>query len=177
MKPLLIAALAILGFSLTGLAEEANGVRLTAQKTLLEKNKDRDGSPYWDTVDKALGLKVNIRNVSFKDIPEGTLEHIVIVKRWGSSPVRYESFTGTDNLPPLGKSAEANLTVGKVALGGYEGLGYNNKYYQDSIEGWQLIAKHDGKVTIKLTSTSSFDKLLAKAKPGKVEKPAKVEKK
>lgn len=169
MKAPLAAALALFGLSLMAFAEEANGLRVTAQKTLLEKNKDRDNSPYWDTVDKALGLKVNVRNVSFKDMPEGTLECIVVVKRWGSNPVRYESYTGTDNIPPLTKSAEANLTVGKVALGGYEGLGYN-KYYQDSIEGWQIIVKHDGKETIKLQSTSSFDKLLAKAKPGKVEK-------
>jgi hypothetical protein len=169
MKPVLLVALALFGFSLIGFAEEANGLRLTAQKTLLEKNKDRDNSPYWDTVDKALGLKVNVRNVSLKDMPEGTLEYIVIVKRWGSSPTRYESYTGTEKLPALTKSAEANLTVAKVALGGYEGAGYG-KYYQDTIEGWQLIAKHDGKETLKLQSTSSFDKLLPKAKPGKVEK-------
>src|SRR5829696_5990000 len=103
-------------FATSGLAEEANGLRLTAQKTLLEKEKDRDAFDQWDKVDKALGIKIAARNVSFKDLPEGALEYIVIVKRWGHTPEILESYSGTEKFPALIKSAEANMTVGKVPM-------------------------------------------------------------
>ncbi len=150
-------------------AEEANGLRLTAQKTVLEKEKDRGNSSYYDTVSKALGLKVAARNISFKDLPEGTLDYIVLVKRWGRMPVLIEKYTGSETLPALAKGAEANLTIAKVPLSGYE-TGGNRTQYQDSIEGWQVIAKHAGAETIKITSTSAFDALLKKAKAARVEK-------
>jgi hypothetical protein len=150
-------------------AEEANGLRLTAQKTVLEKDTTRGPSYYYDSVSKALGLKVNARNISFKDLSEGTLEYIVLVQRWGYSPPRIEKYTGTEPLPALRKGAEANLTVGRVPLGGYE-AGGNRTRYQDSIEGWQIIAKHNGAETIKITSTSGFEPMLKKAVPGKLPK-------
>ena len=157
--------LAVLGLLINcAWAEEANGLRVTAQKTTLEKDKDRDAFYDWDKVDKALGLKVAAQNVSFKDMPEGTLSFVVIVKRWGRIPEVFESYSGTVKLPALVKGAEANLTVGKVPLSGYE-AGGNRKQFQDTIEGWQIIVKHAGVETIKLTSTGTFEKLQHKAKP------------
>src|SRR5829696_7946135 len=103
-------------FATSGLAEEANGLRLTAQKTLLEKDKDRDAFYEWDKVDKALGIRVAAKNVSFKDLPEGTLDYTVIVKRWGRSPELFESYTGTEKLPAMLKGGETNLIVGKVPM-------------------------------------------------------------
>ena len=147
-------------------AEEANGLRLTAQKTLLEKSKDRDAFHQWDKVDKALGLKVAGKNVSFSDLPEGTLEYTVIVKRWGHTPERFESYTGTEKFPALKRGDDANLTVGMVPMSGYE-IGGNRKQFQDSIEGWRITVTHGDVETIKITSTSTFEKLLGKAKPGR----------
>src|SRR4051812_8744329 len=137
MKAFVTGAL-IIGFVISvGFGEEANGLRLTAQKTLLEKDKNRDAFNEWDKVDKALGIKVAARNISLKDMPEGTLDFIVIVKRWGRSPEVFESYSGTEKLPALLKGGEANLIVGKVPMSGYE-IGGNRKQFQDSIEGWQL---------------------------------------
>ena len=169
MKASLACLAGLLVLAATGLAEEANGLRLTAQKTLLEKDKDRDQFYEWDKVEKALGLKVAARNISFKDLPEGTLEYTVIVKRWGRTPELFESYTGSEKLPALVKGAEANLTIARVPLGGWE-IGGNRKQFQDSIEGWQVIAKHGGAETIKITSTAAFEKLLPKAKPGKIKR-------
>lgn len=157
-------------------AEEANGLRLTVQKTLLEKDKERGAGYYYDTVSKALGLKIAARNTSFKDFPEGTLEYTVLVKRWGYNPARIEKYSGTEAIPALRKGAEANLTVARVPLGGYE-AGGNRTRYQDSIEGWQVIAKHNGAETIKITSTSDFEPMLKKAEPGKLPKEEKDGKK
>jgi len=163
----LFACVLVFGFvAAVSFGEEANGFRLSAQKTLLEKDKNRDAFYQWDKVDKALGLKVAAKNVSLKDLGEGTLDYTVIVKRWGQVPEVLESYTGTEKLPPILKGGEINLIVGKVPMGGWENSS-NRKQFQDSIEGWQVVVKHDGKETIKITSTGSFEKLLPKAKPGK----------
>lgn len=154
----------LLLFVATGFADEANGLRVTAQKTVLENESSRQGSSPMQRVEKSLGLKVNGRNISLKDLPEGTLDYTIIVRRWGYSPDRYESYVGSEKFPALVKGAETNLTVGEVAVRGYDNLGAR-KQYQDSIEGWQILVKHEGKETIKLTSTAAFQKLLPKAKP------------
>lgn len=171
MKRLLSIFLLLALLPVASLAEEANGLRVTVQKTLLEKEKNRDQFYTWDKVAKALGLKVNARNISFKDMPEGVLEFNVIVKRWGRSTEVFESYTGTEKLPLLLKGAEANLVVGKVPIGGWESSG-NRKEFQDSIEGWQVKITHDGKETIKITSNQDFEKVAKKATPGKPPKAA-----
>lgn len=159
-----ITAVILAGFCVCAArGEEANGLRLSIQKTVLERETDRDSFLYWEKVEKALALKVSATNLSFKEKPDGTLSYIVIVKRWGSSPTRYERFSGTEAFPLLKAGAKSDLKVGKVPLGGYEG-GTNRKQYQDTIEGWQVTVKHGDAETIKVTSTASFDKLNAKAK-------------
>lgn len=167
MKIFVVVVIGMVCCAVSGFAAEANGFRLSAQKTLLEKEKDRNAFSQWDRVEKALGIKVVAQNVSLTDLPEGTLYYSVIVKRWGSSPAIYENYTGTEKLPALSRGAEANLTIGKVPLNGYES-GSNRKQYQDSIEGWQIIARHGETETIKITSTSSFEKLLSKATPARI---------
>jgi hypothetical protein len=57
-----------------------------------------------------------------------------------------------------------NLVAGKVAIGGYERGG--DTRYQDTIEAWQVIVKHNGTETCRVTSTGTFEKLNARAKDG-----------
>jgi hypothetical protein len=114
-------------------------------------------------VDKALGLRVSAKNISFRDLEEGTVSYTVIVKRWGYTPTKYDRHSGSEPFPALKVGAEKELKIGKVPIGGYE-IGGNRKQFQDSIEGWQVTVKHGEKETIKLTSTASFDKLNEKAK-------------
>jgi len=148
------------------LGDEANGLLLTAQKTVLDRSKDRDAFGDWAMVQKALALKVIATNTSMQDMPEGTITCTVIVKRWGCSPPRYEAYTDKQPFPPLKASAETRLTVGKVKMSGYETTN-NRREFQDSIEGWQIVVEHGGVETLKMTSTSEYDKLLEEAKPRK----------
>lgn len=167
MKAILVLAAALVMMLAAQVsAQEANGLRLTATKVTLEKDKDRDAFYQWDKVEKALGLKLTARNISLKDFPAGTIEYTVLVRRWGRENETIESYTGEDKLPVLLKGKDVTLTVGKVPLGGWENSS-NRKQFQDSIEGWQLIAKHDGKETVKISSGASFDKMLPKATPAR----------
>ncbi|HEX8312197.1 MAG TPA: hypothetical protein VF614_12815, partial [Chthoniobacteraceae bacterium] len=149
--------------SADGFAEEANGLRVLVQKTTLEREKDRDAFYQWDKVDKALALRVSAKNISFKEMEEGTVSYTVIVKRWGYTPIKYDRHSSSEPFPALKAGAEKDLKIGKVPIGGYE-IGGNRKQFQDSIEGWQVVVKHGDKETIKLTSTASFDKLNERAK-------------
>jgi hypothetical protein len=151
-----------------GMAEEANGLRVTVQKTLLERDKDRDAFYGWDKVNKALGLKVAAKNISLKELPEGSLEFKIIVKRWGHrNPELFESYVGTEKFPALAKSGETNLVVAKVPMGGWETTS-GRKDYVDTVEGYEIVVRHADKETIRIKSTAGFDKLAAKAKPGRL---------
>jgi len=145
-----------------GLGDEANGLLLTAQKTVLDRSKDRDAFGDWARVEKALALKVIATNTSMTDMPEGTITCTIVVRRWGHSPPLYEAYTDTQPFPPLKASAEARLTLGKVKMSGYETTN-NRREFQDSIEGWQIVVKHGDVETLKMTSTSEYDKLLGEA--------------
>jgi hypothetical protein len=162
---LVLPALLFLLFVSLALGEEANGLRLSVQKTVLDRTKDRAAFVGWDRVEKALGLKVSAKNVSMKEKASGTIEYAVVVKKYNYSPLTLHKYTGTEPFPALKPSAEANLTIGKVPMSGYN-AGGNRKEYQDSIEGWQVVVKHEGVETLKITSTGDFAKLLARAKDG-----------
>lgn len=145
-------------------AEEKNGLRVSVQKTTLDKEQSRP-SYNMSRVAKELALKITVKNVTFKDIPEGTLDYIVIVRRWGRMPELYQRYSGTETVPALKAGEEKGLIVGKVKMAGYETLA-NHKQYQDSLEAWQIAVKQNGVEMIKLDSTGSFEKLNAKAKDG-----------
>lgn len=148
----------------TGLADEANGLLVTAQKTVLDRTKDRDAFGDWDKVKKALALKVEATNTSMKDMPEGTISCTIIVKRWGYD-MRFEKYSDTQPFPPLKTSAQTRLTIGKVKMSGYE-TSANRREFQDTIESWQIVVKHNGVETLKMSANAEFDKLVKSAKPG-----------
>jgi hypothetical protein len=143
-------------------AEEKNGLRVTVQKTVLERDKDHDPYYRWDEVNKVLGLNVALKNVSMNDMGEGEIEYVILVKRWGYNPARIERYKGAEKLPALTKSEETKLKLGRAAIGGYEG-NLNRKRYQDNIEGWQVVVKHNGTETIRLSAPGAFEELDKKA--------------
>ena len=141
-------------------AKEENGLRVEVQKSTLSKDDSRkDG--YLDTVDRTLGLKVFIKNISMKDLEPGKIDWIMIVERWGSGPSRFERYKGSEPLPALRTGQELTLTVGESQISGYKGYGGT---YQDKIEGWGVNVSHPNKAPMTITSSSSFERLNAKAK-------------
>lgn len=166
MKHPISTLLALAATALCSIAEEANGLRLNVQKTTLERDRDNDAFGAWDQVEKSLGLRVAGKNVSFKDKPEGTIEFAVVVKRWGQQTETLEKYAGSEKFPALKPGEETKLTLAKIPLSGYETIN-NRKQFVDSIEGWRVVVMHEGKATITLRSSSSFDKVLERAKPAR----------
>lgn len=142
-------------------AKEENGLRVEVQKTTLSKDDDRSTGGYSDRIDRTLGLKIFAKNTSMKDLGQGKVEWIMIVERWGYNPRRLERYKGTEPMPTLRVGEEIILKVGESQIGGYR---HYNGEYQDKIEGWSVTIFHDNKVTMTIASSSSFDRLNAKAK-------------
>jgi hypothetical protein len=167
MTPLLRFLAPVVGvliFLMPLYAIEKNGIQLTAQKTTLEKDKNPDQFYQWDKVNKALALKVTVRNNSLKDLEPATLEYTVIVQKWGHNPKRYKNVSGKEPLPALARGKIEELTVGKVQLDGWE-TSSNRKEFMDSIDAWQVrIIGKDGQELIVLKSGTSYETLAAKAK-------------
>ena len=142
-------------------AEDKGGYRVMVQKTTLERDDTRGNGYYDDRIDRTLGLKVAITNVSMKEKAEATVDYTIIVSRWSYSPNRYEKYTGTEKLSALKQQKSAELTLGKARIGGY--ANYANQKYQDKVEGWQIIINEPGMPPVSLQSGSSFKHMAEKS--------------
>ena len=160
---LLLAA--VFAFATTAYAEEKNGLSLTVSKTVIEKNDARSGA-YYDRINRTQGLKASIKNLSFKEMPEGEVTWAVLLKRYSYTDTLI--FTGTEKLKALKPAEITEMIFGNTQITGYSGY---SETYKDKTE-WQITVKQDGKEIIKSQSTSAFDSLAKHAvKRDNAEKP------
>ena len=134
-------------------AEEKNGLSVNVSKTVLEKNDTRGNGYYSDRLNRTQGLKAAIKNVSFKEMPEGEVVWTILVKKYYSNIV--ESYTGSEKLKALKPAETADMVIGNAEITGYN---YSGSTEKDKIE-WQVIIKQDDKEILKVASTSAFDNL------------------
>ncbi|HEV7868912.1 MAG TPA: hypothetical protein VGO90_14590 [Chthoniobacteraceae bacterium] len=159
LSRMVLALLATAGLLL---AEEKNGVQLTVVKKTLDRNDVRGSYYYTDRIDRTQGLKVTIKNVSFKPMPEGEVEWTIVVRKYYSSVV--EGFTGVEKLKALRPADTEQMVMGAAQITGWAG------YYdaaKDKIE-YQVIVKQGGAETIRTQSSASFDALAKRARIKKV---------
>jgi len=161
----LLASVAVLSFSASAPAEEKNGLSVSVSKTTLEKNDTRGAGYYSDRINRTQALKAVIKNVSFKEMPEGEVIWTVLVKRYSYADIA--SFTGTEKLKALKPAEASEMVFGSAQITGYSGY---SETYKDKTE-WQITVKQDGKELIKTQSTSTFDQMAKRAIKG--EKPEK----
>ena len=155
-----LSALLAIVFTLTlaaARAEEKNGLSVTVSKTTLEKNDTRGNGYYSDRINRVQGLKAVIKNLSFKEMPEGEVVWTILVKKYYSSTI--ESYTGSEKLKALKPAEATEMVVGNAEVGGYKDYGAADK---DKTE-WQVIVKQDGKDLVKLASTSAFESMAKRA--------------
>ena len=136
-------------------AEEKNGLSVAVSKTVIENNDTRGNGYSSDRINRTQGLKAVIKNTSFKEMPEGEVVWTILVRKWGYSTPRTESYTGTEKLKVLKPAESTDMVIGKADVSGYAGYGAAEK---DKTE-WQIIVKQDGKEILKVQSTSTFDSL------------------
>lgn len=138
-------------------AEEKNGLSVSVTKTTIENNDVRGNGYYSDRINRTQGLKAAIKNLSFKEMPEGELTWTILVLRYYSTTI--EKYTGTEKLKSLKPAEATDMIIGKAETSGYRNYGPADK---DKTE-WQVVVKQGGKEIIKTQSTSSFDNLAKRA--------------
>jgi hypothetical protein len=149
--------LSFLAMASTALAEEKNGLQLTVSKKTIERSDDRGNYYYSDRIDRTQGLKAVVKNISFKEKPEGELEWTILVRKYYSTTV--EKHSGTEKLKALRAAESAEFQLGSAQVYGWRSASYNVK---DKLE-YQVIVTHGGSETIRVSSTSAFDSLAKRA--------------
>src|SRR5688500_2581474 len=84
--------------------EEKNGLQVSVTKKTLDRADTRGGYYYSDRIDRTQGLKITIKNTTFRPMPEGEIDWTIIVRRYAYATP--EGFTGTDKVKAL-KPAES----------------------------------------------------------------------
>lgn len=139
--PLLLAAAFA---TVPALAEDKNGVRLNITKKTLDR---ADGKPgYMREIDRTMAFKAFFKNLTMKDMVEGNLECVILVRRWGSSETgSTERYSKQLKLEPLKPSQETELLVGEYHIGGH--MHGTADYHVDQVIGWKISVDHAGKKT------------------------------
>ena len=134
------------------LAVEKNGVMLTVTKKTLDR-ADTRGGYYSDRIDRTQGLKVFLKNMTFKPQPEGEVVWTIIVRRYGYSSGNLTGFTGSEPLKALGPSESIDMVMGAAQITGWR------DYYdsaKDKME-YQVIVKRAGAEVARVQSAANFD--------------------
>jgi len=146
----------LLGQAGAARAEEKNGLLVTVAKKTLDRNDSR-APYYYDRIDRTQGLKVTVKNNSFREMPAGEVEWTLLVRKYYSSSI--EGFAGKEPLKALKPSETAEMVLGSAQIFGWADISGQAK---DKIE-HQVVVTQDGKETIRLQSTAGFDAVAKRA--------------
>src|SRR5678816_2058049 len=114
-------------------AEEKNGLSVTVAKKTLDR-ADRSSSYYYDRIDRTQGLKVTVKNTTFKEMPEGDLEWTILVRQYSTTSI--EKHSGKEQLKSLKPAEAVDLLIGAAQITGWRDWG---QQWKDKIEYLSLI--------------------------------------
>jgi hypothetical protein len=151
-----VIALALLAFGFAAQAEERNGLSVLVVKKTLDR-ADRSASYAYDRIDRTQGLRVTIKNATFKPMADGEIDWTILVRQYSSTSI--EKYTGKEKLKALKPAETAELVIGAAQITGWRDWG---NQWKDKVE-FQVIITQDGKETFRTASTNSFDILAKRA--------------
>lgn len=138
------------------LADTQNGLTVSVSKKTLDRQDQRTGA-YWDRIDRTQGLKLSIRNATFKEMPEGEVEWTILVRGYSSSSIQKNH--GKEKLKVLKPAEATEMVIGAAQVTGYRDYGAQ---YKDKIE-HQVVITQAGKEVYRMASTAGFDALAKRA--------------
>lgn len=147
--------------------EEKGGYQVTVGKVTLSRNDARYGYYYSSRrINRLQGLKVTVKNATFKPQPEGEIEwSILTMKYYGGIP---EVVSGKEKLPALKAAETTDLVLGSAQIFGWLDSMERTK---DKLE-WQVVIKRDGAEVLRTASKPNFDALAKGARKLKNEAPS-----
>ena len=148
-------ALALCLATTTARAEDKNGLSVTVSKTTLDKRDSR--STYYERTNKTQALKVSVKNISFKPMPEGEMTWKILVVGSYSSTL----YSGVEKVNALKPAESHDLIIGAAEVSAwkdYSGRGGDKTEHQITI-------KHGDKEIIKTQTNPGFDAMAKRASP------------
>jgi hypothetical protein len=152
----------LIGLSPALSLENQNGLEVQVARKTLDRNDTHESYYQYEHIDRTMALHVIAKNASMKEMPEGLIEYSLLVKKHNYSPGYYEIYSGTEKLKALKMGETADVVIGSAQITGWTSSGETSK---DKLE-YQIIIKHEGKVTLKMSTTPAFEALAARAHKG-----------
>jgi len=146
-----------LGLIMPARAEEKNGLQVSVQKVTLDRADFRGGDVNIENLDRTMGLRVTLRNTSFKDINAGEVTWEIVKRKWDNAAL--ELTTGTDKLQPLHKGETVEITIGAARTSGL----INGAVLRKDELDWELIFRQGAKEIARFSSKANFQTLLKRA--------------
>ncbi|HEX8311027.1 MAG TPA: hypothetical protein VF614_06910 [Chthoniobacteraceae bacterium] len=154
----LLALLLLLNHAAT--AEDKGGLRVSVTKKTLDRADG--GSSYMREIERTMALKAVVKNISMREMPEGTIDCVILIKRWGLSETgTLERYSKSLPVGSLKTAAEQELLVGEYKIGGH--MHGTSDMHVDQLAGWKVVITHDGKKT-EFLSASGFEGMNKRAR-------------
>ncbi len=145
-------------------AEEKGGLLVDVQKKVLSRNDQTTPRGVGNVnVSRTLSLKVDLKNVSMRDMPETKISYIVLIQRWGSETGNIERYVGEAKMEAMNIANGQSVTLGEFPIGGH--LHGSSEHHVDHMLAWKVVIERDGK-KLDFSNTGSFDALSNRARPG-----------
>lgn len=146
-------------------AAEKEGLRVeVVPKVVWDRSPPINSATFSTAVDQEMSLKAAFKNVSMKDVPESSIDYVVLVQRWAGENNTYSIYKGMEKLEPLRFSQQVEVDIGKYHLGGH--LHGVSDRHKDHLAGWKIVVTQGSK-KIEFSTPSNFDTLSKNAKPAR----------
>ena len=142
------------------MAEEKNGLMVTVAKKTLDRADQKSGYYTYQKIDRTQGLKVTIKNNSFKEMPAGEVEWTILVRRHNYSGAPAKS-NGKEALKALKPAETVDMVIGAAQITGWKDW-YD--YAKDKLD-HQVIVRQGTQEMMRINSTPAMDALIKQTAP------------
>jgi hypothetical protein len=161
---LFICALGLFCSIIPASAEEKGGLLVDIQKKVLLRGDRNTVNGVGSTeVDRTLSLKMDVKNVTMRNMEEAKVTYTVLLQRWGTESGSIERFAGQAKLEALGMTHSGSVVMGEFHIGGH--MHGSSEMHVDRLLAWKVVIERDGK-PVEFVSTSSFESLNKRARAG-----------
>jgi len=164
-KALLVSSFCLALTFNTVLAMEKDGLRVeVVPKTLSDGSAPVSSFHETSSVDQDMSLKAAFKNISMKDAPEGTIDYVVVVRRWAGESDKLSVYRGTQKLEAMRFGEEISVDIGHYHLSGH--MHGSSDRHKDQLAGWKITVTQGDK-KIEFSTPPTFAALEKAAKPAR----------
>lgn len=159
MKAWIVSSLLFASTLTPLIAGENGGLLVDVQKISLDrKDQVRPGRM---SIDRMMALKIDVRNITMRELPETAANYVVLIQRWNTETGLIERLEGSEKLEKLLGSQGESVTTKEFHIGGH--MHGTSDRHVDHIAAWKVTINREGR-DVDFVSGSNFDQLDKRAK-------------